>query len=74
MLNKSIALILLVFMAMPLTASADQPPAPSAKTLATMSDEALASYISGRLNQALKGQDYSVTNSCDDSGCSVVVQ
>ena len=40
----------------------------------SMNDEALASYITGRLKQALKNDDYKVEQYCDNSGCSVVVQ
>lgn len=41
---------------------------------ANMSDEALASYISGRLAPLLKDSGYQVSQNCDASGCSVVVQ
>ncbi|MBI3442048.1 MAG: hypothetical protein HY052_09670 [Proteobacteria bacterium] len=47
--------------------------APVAGT-ASFSDEALASYIGGRLRQALKTEDDSVEQYCDATGCSVVVQ
>jgi len=41
---------------------------------ANISDEALASYISGRLNLLLKDENYKVSKYCDETGCSVVVQ
>lgn len=41
---------------------------------ADLSDEALASYITGRLKLALKNEDTRVEQFCDASGCSVVVQ
>jgi len=41
---------------------------------AGMSDEALASYISGRLAPLLKDSGYAVSQNCDQTGCSVVVQ
>lgn len=42
--------------------------------LAGMSDEELASYITGRLKPLLKDEGYEVRQSCDATGCSVVVQ
>ena len=50
------------------------PAAPSVAAEVQYSDEALASYISGRLKLALKSGDYKITQYCDDSGCAVVVQ
>ncbi|MCK5659305.1 MAG: hypothetical protein KAH96_05475 [Alphaproteobacteria bacterium] len=41
---------------------------------ANISDEALTSYISGRLNLLLKDENYKVSKYCDATGCSVVVQ
>lgn len=41
---------------------------------ANMSDAALANYISSRLEPLLKDTGYAVTESCDASGCAVVVQ
>jgi hypothetical protein len=41
---------------------------------ANMDDAALASYISGRLTPLLKDSGYQVSQNCDSSGCSVVVQ
>ena len=41
---------------------------------ANMNDEALASYISGRLAPLLKDTGYQVSQNCDASGCAVVVQ
>jgi hypothetical protein len=41
---------------------------------AAMSDEALASYISGRLRLLLEGDGYGITQECNSTGCSVVVQ
>lgn len=39
-----------------------------------MSDAALASYISGRLKQVLADEPYRIPKSCDDEGCTVVVE
>jgi hypothetical protein len=72
MQNKYITFILLAFLMMGATiAAAGQP---QVSVPAVMSDDALASYISGRLKQALKDGDHSVDQYCDASGCAVVVQ
>ncbi len=59
---RFIALILLVFVATPAWADA------------AMTDAQLASYISGRLDQALAGGTRAPSVVCDDNGCAVVVQ
>jgi hypothetical protein len=77
MLNKYIILISLAFLAFAsVPALADDSAAPQKKEVvpANMSDEALASYISGRLAPLLKDDGYEVSQNCDASGCSVVVQ
>jgi hypothetical protein len=55
---------------------ADQPliKAEKATPPANMSDEALASYITGRLAPLLKDTGYAISQKCDSSGCAVVVQ
>ena len=84
MYKKYITLISLVFLALSVSvAEADKAPtaakpaseqaAPVASLPASMTDEALASYITGRLKQALVNDDYKVEQLCDDTGCSVVV-
>ena len=77
MQNKIIALILMTFLTAG-TATAQAENAPSAQKARTpptnMSDAALASYISGRLAPLLKDMGYAASQSCDSSGCSVVVQ
>ena len=74
---KTIILILMAFLACTsATAHADNLPA-TQKTQtppANMSEAALASYISGRLAPLLKDAGYEVSQNCDSSGCSVVVQ
>jgi hypothetical protein len=81
MQNKIIILILIAFFGFQVV-SAQAEKAPASATPATekatvpanMSDEALASYISGRLTPLLQDQGYKVSQACDASGCSVVVQ
>lgn len=41
---------------------------------AALDDEALASYITGRLKLALKNDTATVEQYCDQSGCAIVVQ
>ena len=77
MQNKHIILALLTFLTtctisaqagtVPVQQKAELPPV-------NMSDEALASYITGRLAPLLKDGGYLVSQNCDSSGCSVVVQ
>jgi hypothetical protein len=77
MRNKCSLLILLAFLVVGVPAArADQPQvvASAAANPAPMDDAALASYVTGRLKQALKDEDDKVEQSCDASGCSVVVQ
>jgi hypothetical protein len=77
MYNKIIALILIVFMAAgAVTAQAESTPVlqKNQTAPANMSDAALASYISGKLAPLLKDTGYAVSQDCDASGCSVVVQ
>lgn len=78
MLNKSIVLISLVFLALgcvPAQADEAMSAPETAQTVPTsMDDEALASYITGRLSAILKDEGYDVSQNCDTSGCSVVVQ
>jgi hypothetical protein len=81
MQNKYIALFLFVFLAFGITVAQAGQPQVVIKTTheqtasaATMDEAALASYITGRLKQALKDEDYTVDQSCDASGCAVVVQ
>lgn len=71
--RKYIISIALIFLTLGI-ASAQAEPVPAVIAPSAMSDEALASYISGRLNQALKGEDHAVSQYCDATGCSVVVQ
>ena len=80
MYNRYITFISLVFLAIAApSALADQPQisAPATRAEAAppvfMSDEALASYITGRLQQALKDDDYKVEQTCNETGCSIVV-
>ncbi len=70
MLNKLILFTLLTFLAVN-PAWADQPPAAPP---ADMSDEALASYITGRLAPLLQDEGYKIAQSCDATGCAIVVQ
>ncbi|MFH1157578.1 MAG: hypothetical protein V1721_01645 [Pseudomonadota bacterium] len=79
--KKHIILILLTFLYCGAsTAQAGDVPATASESQeksalpAHMSDEALASYISGRLSLLLKDEGYKVSQSCDATGCSVVVQ
>ncbi len=81
MQNKHIILISLIFLAInAVPAQADRAPVSvvpaqeKAAVPANMSDEALASYISGRLMPLLQDQGYKVSQACDSSGCAVVVQ
>ena len=81
MKKRQIILILLAFLAVNVgTAQAEDIPATISKTQenftppANMNDEALASYISGRLNLLLKDENYKVSKYCGATGCSVVVQ
>ena len=77
MQNKLIILALLAFlMTGPISAQAETAPAQQkAEQLpANMNDEALASYITGRLTPLLKDTAYQVSQNCDASGCAVVVQ
>ena len=82
MQNNVTILILIAFLTVgAIAAQAETMPAPqkaqqkAQKTPpANMSDAALASYISGRLAPLLKDTGYSVSQACDSSGCSVVVQ
>ena len=81
MQNIRTILVLLVFLTvMPLSAQAESAaPASNSSTEKTtvpanMSDDALASYISGRLAPLLKDAGYQVSQNCDSSGCSVIVQ
>ncbi len=81
MKKRRIILILLAFLAVNVgAAQAKDIPAATSKTQenftppVNMSDEALASYISGRLNLLLKDENYKVSKYCDATGCSVVVQ
>ncbi len=78
MQNKRIILTLLALLVLaPVMAKAGTAPASTQQAAtppANMSDEALASYISGRLAPLLKESTYQVSQNCDDSGCSVVVQ
>ncbi len=71
---RNIILVLLVIFSVSAgIARAENTPA-AAPVPANMSDEALASYISGRLKLMLNDQDYKVSQACDETGCSVVVQ
>lgn len=64
----------MIFLAVPFsTVQADNVPK-AAASAATLGDEALASYISGRLKLALKDDADVIKQYCDDSGCAVVVQ
>jgi hypothetical protein len=75
--NKRIILALLVFLTTgAISAQAETAPAQQKAQLppANMNDEALASYITGRLTPLLKDTAYQVSQNCDSSGCSVVVQ
>lgn len=69
---KNACFILALMLIAPIAAIADDVAVSAVP--AQMSDEALASYISGRLNAGLKEQGYTVSRTCDNSGCSVVVQ
>ena len=74
---KTIILILMAFLTVSAgTAKAgDLPAAQKPQTPpANMSEAALARYISGRLAPLLKDAGYEVSQNCDSSGCSVVVQ
>jgi hypothetical protein len=72
--NKCILLALLAFLTIgSLSAQAESAPEQTAVP-ANMNDEALASYISGRLAPLLKDAGYQVRQNCDSSGCAVVVQ
>jgi hypothetical protein len=64
---KRILLILFAILTMSATA-APADPAPQ-----DMNEAALASYISGRLSAVLT-DSHQVTQSCDSTGCTVVVQ
>ena len=80
--NKRIILSLLIFLTTgAVTVRAENAPAapkPAAESIvvppANMNDEALASYISGRLAPLLRNNGYKVSQNCDASGCSVLVQ
>jgi len=77
MQNKVIFLILMSFlMTGAVVAWAETAPAAQKNQTppANMSDVALASYISGRLEPLLKDTGYAVSQQCDSSGCAVVVQ
>jgi len=81
MLNKNIILISLVFLALSIAPALADDADVTSETVqksealpANMSDEALASYISGRLNALLKDEGYDISQDCDTTGCSVVVQ
>ena len=81
MKKRQIILILLAFLAVNVgTAQAEGVPAVDSESQeklappANISDEALTSYISGRLNLLLKDENYKVSKYCDATGCSVVVQ
>jgi len=77
MRNKIIYLILIVFFADGVApASAETAPAPQKTNIlpSNMNDAALASYISGKLEPLLKDTSSTVSQACDASGCSVVVQ
>lgn len=72
MQNKYIALFLGSFLMLSASvAAAEQLPVAAP---ATMSDEALASYITGRLKLVLTDEGRTVDQHCDASGCAVVVQ
>ncbi|MCK4945052.1 MAG: hypothetical protein KAS59_02195 [Alphaproteobacteria bacterium] len=79
MKKRQIILILLAFLAVNVgTAQAEDIPATISKTQknftppANMSDEALASYISGRLNLLL--EDSKISQYCNAADGSVVIQ
>jgi len=75
MQNKFIYLFLAFFLPVAMSlARADQAPVAVPDAHARLSDEALASYISGRLKLALKDEGSRIEQYCDASGCSVVVQ
>ena len=77
MQNKNIILFSFVLLtSSALFARAETVPAQQKTTAppANMSDEALASYITGRLTPLLKDTGYQVSQNCDSSGCAVVVQ
>ena len=78
MRNKIITLILIAFLAYGAHAAQAETTAVSQKinttTTTNMSDAALASYISGKLEPLLKDTGSAVSQACDASGCSVVVQ
>ena len=81
MKKRQIILILLAFLAVNVgTAQAENIPAAMSKTQenftppTNMSDEALASYISGRLNLLLKDENYKISQYCDAADGSVIVQ
>ena len=77
--KKQIILILLAFLAVNIgTAQAEDIPPATSKTQenfippANMNDEALASYISGRLSLLL--EDFKISPYCNAADSSVVVQ
>ena len=77
MQNKIIILISFIFSVSSLSVAmaADARDSQSVTaSVTTMGDEALASYISGRLKLALKDDAAVVEQYCDASGCAVVVQ
>lgn len=77
MRTKIISLILMAFLAsgaITAQAAATSAPQKAQTPPANMSDAALASYISGRLEPLLKGTSHAISQECDSSGCSVVVQ
>ena len=58
----------------PVSAHSEMQAAQDTALPAHMSDAALASYISGRLNPLLKDTGHDVSQDCDAADCSVVVQ
>jgi hypothetical protein len=78
MLSKFISLILMVFFICSISGAQAEIVSAAQKTNtaapSNMNDAALASYISGKLEPLLKDTGYSVSENCDSSGCSVVVQ
>jgi hypothetical protein len=77
MQNRCIILALFAFLITgAVSAQAETTPSQQ-KTImppANMNDAALASYISGKLTPLLKDSGYQISQSCDSSGCAVVVQ
>jgi hypothetical protein len=76
MKTKHIAFILLSFIILSvLPARADEIMVQGVRIMppAGMNDAALASYISGRLKEALGEENYNVSDTCDAESCTVSV-